>query len=763
MVGDAVDRVRAALQAHGSRIEGRKPDDFMAQCPEHDDGRPSLHVSQGSGKALLHCHAKCTPEAIVSALGLTMADLADEPGTRGAGVRQRYHPKSYDPEQPVPNAFTASDEPADDEALPWAPAAPAGGDPPGNHAPCRTDAVAEYPYFDETGTLRVVVARTAAKGFPCYVPATGHWSLGADETVKRALWAVPYNLPALAADGGVRGRTLFVVEGEKDVHALAARGLYATTRLGSAKEWVDELSARLAQLAPLQVVVVEDRDRDGKQAGAKKAADACESLRRVLSADVPVKRILLPPVVNGYRVKDAADFFAAGGTLKALRGLVDAAPPIPTWLDTFAPRADVLMANPALLAPPPVVVPRLAWAGRLTLVSAAPKMGKSSLVGQAAASLTQGAPFLDGTSTPGRVLWFALDESQGEAIKRLHDHGFDPAMTRITREVPTPETMRRAVAEYQPTLVVLDALSDLIQTARKDENSPEAGHHLKAVCGHVAHDTGVAFIVIHHLKKDGSGARGSTAIEAVPDVLVKLLPTKARRTVNRDEQEPEDDAPGAPEPRTLTAKGRGVGFGVTLHYDGTRYAMEKSPATDGLRVLHVLLNQPGGMSRNAVASLVGGQRARVLALLDEQEAAGYVHRTGTGPASRMVITETGREYVMGQHPDLADRHFPTLPSSAPAIGSGDLPEEMQREPVAEGGNLASVPISSSGTGMEAVGNRWEAVSGTDTGLFSGSEGYRFPTASPRGGQREPIAAPAAVVPITDLMDEWLADDVTGDA
>lgn len=317
MAGDAVARVRAALVTHGRKIEGRKADDFMAQCPAHGDNGPSLHVSQGRIGAVLNCFAGCSADAIVSALALTMADLRDGPRTTGEPRSPRYHKDSYDPERPVPPAFTAPNEPADDESLPWAPTASAGGDKPGTHAPYRADTVAEYPYYDETGALRVVVVRTAAKGFPCYVPATGAWSLGDDEA-KAALAAIPYNLPALAADGGVRGRTLFVVEGEKDVYALGARGLHATTRLGSAKEWVDELSAALATLGASQVVVIEDRDRDGKQAGGKKAANACESLRRVFPADVPVKRILLPPVVNGYRVKDAAHYFAAGGTIKAL-------------------------------------------------------------------------------------------------------------------------------------------------------------------------------------------------------------------------------------------------------------------------------------------------------------------------------------------------------------------------------------------------------------------------------------------------------------
>jgi len=49
---------------------------WMARCPTHDDGTNSLKVDEGDdGRALVHCHAGCTQEAIVKALGLTMAPL----------------------------------------------------------------------------------------------------------------------------------------------------------------------------------------------------------------------------------------------------------------------------------------------------------------------------------------------------------------------------------------------------------------------------------------------------------------------------------------------------------------------------------------------------------------------------------------------------------------------------------------------------------------------------------------------------------------
>jgi hypothetical protein len=49
---------------------------WTAKCPAHLDGSPSLSISEGSdGRTLLHCHAGCTPQAICTARGLTLADL----------------------------------------------------------------------------------------------------------------------------------------------------------------------------------------------------------------------------------------------------------------------------------------------------------------------------------------------------------------------------------------------------------------------------------------------------------------------------------------------------------------------------------------------------------------------------------------------------------------------------------------------------------------------------------------------------------------
>ncbi len=49
---------------------------WMARCPAHDDQTPSLSVRSGKdGRVLVYCHAGCTVEEVVAAVGLELRDL----------------------------------------------------------------------------------------------------------------------------------------------------------------------------------------------------------------------------------------------------------------------------------------------------------------------------------------------------------------------------------------------------------------------------------------------------------------------------------------------------------------------------------------------------------------------------------------------------------------------------------------------------------------------------------------------------------------
>ena len=61
-----------------SRLEGARQSGqgWTAKCPAHDDRHPSLSIGLGDdGRVLVNCFNGCTPEEVVGALGLRMADL----------------------------------------------------------------------------------------------------------------------------------------------------------------------------------------------------------------------------------------------------------------------------------------------------------------------------------------------------------------------------------------------------------------------------------------------------------------------------------------------------------------------------------------------------------------------------------------------------------------------------------------------------------------------------------------------------------------
>ena len=74
---------------------------FLARCPAHNDGRPSLSVSVKPDRILVHCFAGCTPEEVTAAVGLTLADLYPDDGERWTDTirpivekePRRVHPK----------------------------------------------------------------------------------------------------------------------------------------------------------------------------------------------------------------------------------------------------------------------------------------------------------------------------------------------------------------------------------------------------------------------------------------------------------------------------------------------------------------------------------------------------------------------------------------------------------------------------------------------------------------------------------------------
>jgi len=215
MPGAALQRVEEALRHHGRRVNGRGE----WQCPGHDDRTPSLSVNQGEHGAVIHCHAGCSANEIISALGLEMGDLFDK--VEGEAPRSR----------------TAR------------------------------GIVATYNYKDEQKNLLYQVIRKEPKSFRQRRP-NGHdgWIWNLD-----GVRPVPYRLPEVVA-AVATGDTVYIAEGEKDCDAIHAAGGVATCNSGGAGKWHDEF-ARYFEGA--HVVIVRDKD----EPGIEHARDVFASLR----------------------------------------------------------------------------------------------------------------------------------------------------------------------------------------------------------------------------------------------------------------------------------------------------------------------------------------------------------------------------------------------------------------------------------------------------------------------------------------------------
>ncbi len=174
---------------------------FAARCPAHEDSSPSLSIKEGSdGRALVLCRAGCATEKVLTALGLTFADLYEQ---RDGGVVRRFR------------------------------------------------------VVDRSGKL---IARHERIDWPDRPKKMGWESNGRKTLDGKRLNGLPlYRLPELLE--APRGSTVYVTEGEGKADALADRGLVAVgTVTGSEGDPDPEV---LAPLNDYRVILWPDNDDVG--------------------------------------------------------------------------------------------------------------------------------------------------------------------------------------------------------------------------------------------------------------------------------------------------------------------------------------------------------------------------------------------------------------------------------------------------------------------------------------------------------------------
>jgi len=244
---------------------------FMARCPAHEDKKQSLSIYPVGDGFSFHCHAGCTWSEILRALS--------------------------EGELPAPTRA----EDARPHSAAWV--ARGGQTPSLSESAPRPAELGDfehvYYYEDEVGALQFAVCRSSDKRFfqarfSFGSPTFYYWGLNGARKV-------PYRLPRVI-EAVKSGETVYIVEGEKDVHSVEKAGKTATCPPGGAGKWRPEYNQHFEEA---YVIIVADRDKAGRAHANDIKANLLHHARFVT---------VVEPVVG----KDVTDHLDAGMELEHL-------------------------------------------------------------------------------------------------------------------------------------------------------------------------------------------------------------------------------------------------------------------------------------------------------------------------------------------------------------------------------------------------------------------------------------------------------------
>ena len=174
-------------------------------------------------------------------------------------------------------------------------------------------------------------------------------------------------------------------------------------------------------------------------------------------------------------------------------------------------------------------------AGQLVMLGGRGKAGKSWLVLQLIAAVDRGGQFLGRATTPGRVLYLALEDGRRRMNQRPRVMKWTPsARVDIGFKVDKFDSggqglahVRDAIAAGSYDLVVIDTLVKTLSASADENNNPQ----MAAICNDLAdmaHDSGACILIVHHTSKQlvenpFDALRGASAIRDAYDVGMMLV------------------------------------------------------------------------------------------------------------------------------------------------------------------------------------------------------------------------------------------------
>lgn len=185
--------------------------------------------------------------------------------------------------------------------------------------------------------------------------------------------------------------------------------------------------------------------------------------------------------------------------------------------------------------PPPIpwIVPGVLAMKSVTLVYGDPGVGKSMVALAISKAITEGETVMQLECQKGRILLLDAENGKDELHRRIRAlkfrKGLSPCeVTGFSLDVNLLQLEEELMASGFPGILVLDSLRTLWPEG--DENDSGTVTRMLTSLQALARSLDMAVLVIHHPNKSG-GFRGSGALSAVPEIVIKV----GRRYKDKDE------------------------------------------------------------------------------------------------------------------------------------------------------------------------------------------------------------------------------------
>jgi hypothetical protein len=365
---------------------------------------------------------------------------------------------------------------------------------------------ATYDYVDKGGALLFQVVRFEPKEFRQRRPnGKDDWIWGLDG-VRRVLYRLPELLGAIAA-----GKTIYIVEGEKDADALRTFGFPATTNPMGANKWRPEYSEFLRGA---DVVIVPDNDQTGRAHAEHVAASLNGIAKRVRVLDIGKVWQECPQKGD---ISDWLEAFGMGDEPPFLKlaAMVEA---LPDWKPPAADRDwrqkvfDAATLQTMTFPPLKFILPGFIPEGATLLVSR-PKLGKSWLVlDLAIATAAERFTLGELKPSPGNVLYLALEDGPRRLQRRMTKllptfSGQWPAQLHIVTEwrranqggLADIESWIKSVPT--PRLVIIDTLAQFRKVSNGKNQAYADDYAAISDLRKLGSKYNIGIVIVHHDRK----------------------------------------------------------------------------------------------------------------------------------------------------------------------------------------------------------------------------------------------------------------------